>query len=68
MIKLWRSEFYNYFSATDRVQDINLNQSKLIVNDTWKKDEKTTTSLEPLIEEDVVSKAHLDTEVSKVKG
>ena len=44
--KLWRSEFYNNVSAKDRVQDINLNQLKFKVNDTYKKDEKITTNSE----------------------
>ena len=39
--KLWRSEFYINVSAKDRVQDINLNQMKLKVDDTYKKDGKT---------------------------
>ena len=65
--KLWRSEFYNNVSAKDRVQDINLNHSKLKMNDTYKEDEKIT-SFEPHNNEDIVNKAHLDTEISKVKG
>ena len=32
--RLWRSEFYNNVSAKDRLQDNNLDQSKLKVNDT----------------------------------
>ena len=37
--KLWRNEFINSVSK-DRVQDINLNQVKIKVNDTYKTDEK----------------------------
>ena len=37
--KLWRREFKNIVSK-GRVQDINLNQLKLKLNDTYKKDEK----------------------------
>ena len=32
--KLWTNEFYNIVSAKNRVQDMNLNQLKLMVNDT----------------------------------
>ena len=49
--KLWRSEFYNNVSAKDRVQDIKPNQTKLKVNDTYKKDEKITTKIAPLHDE-----------------
>ena len=38
--KLWRSEFYNNVSSKDGVQDINFNQLKLKVNDTFKKKKK----------------------------
>ena len=48
--KLWRSENYNTVSATDRVQDINLNQLKLKKNDTYKKDEKITKTFEAVNE------------------
>ena len=44
--KLWEGEFYNNISAKDRVQDISLNQIKLKVNDTYKKDENRTTKFE----------------------
>ena len=37
--KLWRSDFYKNISAKDRVRDLNLNQLKLKVNDTYKKDD-----------------------------
>ena len=36
--KLWTSEFFNKVSAKDKVQDINLNQFKLKIIDTYKKD------------------------------
>ena len=47
--KLWRSEFYNNVSARDRVQDINLDQLKLKVNDTYKKDGKKHQTLNLLM-------------------
>ena len=58
--KLWRNEFYKNASAKDVVQDIKLNQFKLKVNDTYKKDEKTTKNFETSDDEDVLNKAHLD--------
>ena len=54
--KLWRSEFYNLVFAKDRVQNITLNQLKLKINDTYGRDEKTTTKFEPSNDEDVVNK------------
>ena len=38
--KLCRSGFFNNVSAKIKMQDINLNQLKFKVNDTYKKDEK----------------------------
>ena len=32
--KIWRSEFHDNVSAKDGMQDFNLNQIKLLVNDT----------------------------------
>ena len=35
------------FLKKDKVQDLNINQLKLEVHDTYKKDEKITTDFEP---------------------
>ena len=43
--KLWEREFHNNVSAKDKTQDNNLNQLKLKVNNTYKKDEKITKKL-----------------------
>ena len=59
-IKLWDSDFGNIVSKKGKVQDINVNQSKLEVNQTYKKDEKIKTKFEAFKGEDVVNKAHLD--------
>ena len=64
---LWQSEFYNYVSAKVRVQDINPNQLKLKVNDTYEEDEKMTTSFEPSNDEDVMNKAYFDEKLSKIE-
>ena len=64
--KLWRSKFYNNVCAKDRVQDINLNQLKLKVNDSYKKEEKTT-KFEAVNDEDIINKACLDKNLSKIE-
>ena len=64
--KIWRSEFNNNVPAKGRVQDIILNPLKLKVNDTYKKDEKLTTSFEPSNDEDVRNKIFLDKILSKI--
>ena len=67
-MKLRRSEFYNNVSAKDRVQEMNLNQTKVKINDTYKKDEKIPTNFEPSHNEDVIHKGYLDTKLSEVEG
>ena len=42
--KVWESEFDNIVSKRDKVQDLNINQLKLEVHDTFKKDEKRITN------------------------
>ena len=37
---MWEKEFDNYVSKTDKVQDMNINQLKLEVHDTHRKDKK----------------------------
>ena len=41
--KLWESEFDGIVSKRDKQQDLNSNQLKLEVHDTYKKDEKNNT-------------------------
>ena len=59
--ELWRSGFCNKVSAKDRLQDVNLNLPKLKVNDSYKRDEKITTKIEALEDEDNKNKAYLNT-------
>ena len=66
--KLSESEFDNIVSKKEKVKDINLNQLKLEVHDTYKKDEKLTTNFEPTDNEDVINKAYLDEKLSKIQG
>ena len=65
---MWESEFDGIVSKTDKLQDLNLNQSKLEVHDTYKKDEKITTNFEPTDGSDVINKAYLDSKLSKLQG
>ena len=54
--KLWESQFDNIDSKEDKTQDMIINQLKLEVHDTYKKDEKTTTNFEPNLYGDVKNK------------
>ena len=50
------------------MQDLNINQLKLEVHDTYKKDEKITTNFEAVDNEDVINKGHLDSKLLKIDG
>ena len=54
--KLWESEFDGIVSKRDKLQDLNINQLKLEVHDTYEKDEKLTTNFEAVNDEDVLNK------------
>ena len=58
--KLWESKFDGIVSKKDKLQDLDINNLKLEVLDTYKKDEKLTTNFEPVNNEDVINKAYLD--------
>ena len=66
--KLWESEFDGIVSKRDKLQDSNINQLKLEVHDTYKKDEKITTSFEPVDNEDIINKGFLDEKLLKMNG
>ena len=66
--KLWESEFDGIVSKRDNLQDLNINQVKLEVHDTYKKDEKITTNFEPTDNSDVVNKGYLDEKLLKING
>ena len=66
--KLWESEFDGIVSKRDKLQDLNINQLKLEVHDTYKKDEKITTNFEPFDNEDVINKSFLDEKLLKING
>ena len=63
--KLWESEFDGIVSKTDKLQDLNINQSKLEVHDTYTKDGKLTTNFEAVDNEDVINKGYLDSKLLK---
>ena len=46
--KLWESDFDGIVSKKDKLQDLNINQLKLEVHDTYKKDEKEQQTLNQL--------------------
>ena len=58
--RLWESEFDGIVSKRDKLQDSNINQIKLEVHDTYKKDEKITTNFELVDNNDVINKGFLD--------
>ena len=66
--KLWESEFDGIVSKRDKLQDANINQLKLEVHDTYKKDEKITTNFEPIDNSDVINKSYLDEKLLKIDG
>ena len=66
--KLWESEFDGIVSRRDKLQDANINQLKLELHDTYKKDEKLTKNFEPNDNEDVINKGYLDSKLLKIDG
>ena len=52
------SEFVGIVSKRDKLRALNINQLKLEVHDTYKKDENITIKLKPVNDEDVISNAH----------
>ena len=64
--RLWESEFDGIVSKRDKLQDSNINQLKLEVHDTYKKDEKITTNFEPADNNDVINKGFLDKKLLKI--
>ena len=55
-------------SKRDKLQDTNINQLKLEVYDTYKKDEKLTTNFEAVDNDDVINKGYLDEKLLKTDG
>ena len=66
--KLWESEFDGIVSKIDKLQDLNINQLKLEVHDTYKKDENISTNFEPIDNTDVINKRYLDENLLEING
>ena len=66
--RLWESEFDGIVSKRDKLQDSNINELKLEVHDTYKKDEKLTTNFDAVDNSDVINKGFLDEKLLKIKG
>ena len=66
--KLWRSEFDGIVSKRDKLKNLNINQLKLEVHDTYKKDEIITTNFEAVDNEDVINKNYLVSKLLKIDG
>ena len=64
--RLWESEFDGIVSKRDKLQDSNINELKLEIHDTYKKDEKITTNFDALNDEDVINKGYLDSKLLKI--
>ena len=65
---MWKSEFDCIVSKRDKLQDLNIIQSKLEVHDTYKKDDKITTDFEAVDDKDVINKGYLDEKLLKING
>ena len=63
--KLWESEFDNAVSGGDKLQDLHINQLKVDVQDSYRKDEKITTNFVAVNDKDVINKANLDENLRK---
>ena len=66
--KLWESEFDSIVSKRDKLQDLNINNLKLEVHDTYKKDERISTDFQPVDDSDVINKGYLDEKLLKING
>ena len=65
--KVWVSEFDNIVSTKDKMQDLNPNQLKLEVHDTYKRDKKLTTIFEAANVENIMNKAFLVRKLTKLE-
>ena len=66
--KSWRSEFYKVVSVEDRVQHKNLNQMKLDLNETYRRNGKIATKFKRSQDEKVINKTYLDENFTKLEG
>ena len=66
--KLWESELDGIVSNRDKLHGLNINQLKLEVHHTYRKDEKIATNLKPVVNQDVINKGYLDSKLLKIDG
>ena len=66
--KLWENEFDGIVSKRDKIQDLKIIQLKLEIHDTYNKDEKISTNVEPTDNTDVINKSYLDDKFLKING
>ena len=67
--KMWESEFDGIVSERDKLQDLNINQLKLEVHDTYKKGERLTKKTLKLFDDkDFINKSYLDEKFIKING
>ena len=66
--ELWESEFDGIVSKRDKIQDLKINQLKLEVHDTYKKDERITTKFEATDDSNVINKDYLDEKLKEIEG
>ena len=66
--KLWESEFDGIVSKRDKLQDLNINQLKLELHDSYKKDDKITTNFEAIDNSNVINKGYLDDKLLRIDG
>ena len=66
--KYGKASLITSFLKIDKLQDLNINQLKLEVHDTYKKDEKMITNFEPTDNSEVISKFYLDEKLKKIHG
>ena len=55
--------FITLFLKKNKVQDLNINQLKLQVHDSYKKDEKLTTISKAVNDEGIINNAYLDEKI-----
>ena len=66
--KLWENYFDNIVSTNDKIQNMKINQIKLKLDETYKKDERVTANSKPSNDKDVINKAYLDEKLSNIEG
>ena len=65
---LWESQFDDIVSKRHKLQKLNINQLKLEVYGTYKKDEKLTTKFEHTDNSDVINEGYLDDKLINING